>query len=57
MRKIMMLILLCGLTGCCTYQKNYDLEQGKPEKQVKQEYKKCLAGEFIQTLKFWLMLR
>ena len=55
--KAITLALLISLTGCCTYQKSYKLDNGEPQKKVKKEYKQCLASEFIETIKFWFMLR
>ena len=53
MKKLVCLVLLISLTGCCTYQKDYKLDEGQDKAKVEKEYKQCLASEFMATLKFW----
>ena len=54
MKKIACLIMLISLTGCCTYQKNANIESGMEKSKVEKQYKSCLASEFITTIKFWI---
>ena len=42
------------MSGCCTYVKQVDLDNGVDKAKVEKEYHKCLASEFMTTLKFWV---
>lgn len=52
--KSLILIGLLSLTGCCTYQKSYNIDNGMDKTKAEKQYKKCLAGEIWTMFKFWL---
>ena len=51
---LMALILAVGMTGCCTYQKSYNIDNGMEQEQAQKQYKNCLASELLTTIKFWI---
>ena len=57
MKKLLCLVVLLSLTGCCSYQKSYNTDNGMDKAKAEKQYKKCLAGELYMTIKFWLGLQ
>jgi len=54
---ILAVILAVGMTGCCTYQKSYNIDNGMDKSKAEKQYKKCLASEIMTTIKFWIGLQ